>query len=129
MAKPKKPKVKTKPPAGMEQIAVEMNYRTPDSMRLAYANQLIVQHDENTFFLSYLEALPPVLMGTVEERMSQLKSLGSLAAHCVAKIAIPVNQMEKIVEVLTGNLQQHKDSMAMIKAHKASQGGSSNGKE
>jgi len=130
MARPKQNKTKGKSiPAPFDKIAIQINYKTPESLRVGFANHLIVQHDENTFYLSFFEALPPVLVGTEEERMQQLASLGPLPAYCVAKIAIPGDRMEKFVEVLAGNVQQRNSTIELIKAHTEKADGSNNGKK
>lgn len=83
---------------------LRLAFRTPESLRAIFANQLVVQHDASCFYLSFYESFPPLLIGDEKEKNDQLQAIESVPAHCVAKLAVPADRMAKFVEVMAKNV-------------------------
>jgi hypothetical protein len=128
MAKKKKDKTEPKAASRLHKVEMRIGYRSADSMRATFANHLVVQHDRGTFYLLFYEALPPMLIGTDEEKESQFKSIEAIPAHCVAKVAIPADRMESFVRVLAENFNNQKQVIEAIMAEAIKANGSKNGK-
>lgn len=66
-----------------------------------FANNLIVQRDENTVYLSFYQITPPMILGDSENDRRQLfDELLKVDAHPVARIAIPLERLGPFLEVL-----------------------------
>jgi hypothetical protein len=54
-----------------------------------HANNMIVQADEHDFYLSFFEAVPPIIMGdTPEELLKHADGIKGVEARCVARLVI-----------------------------------------
>jgi hypothetical protein len=70
---------------------------------------MIVQHGENEFIISFFEAIPPVLLGTPEDRKSTLEQMGSVRADCVARIIVAANKMPTFIKALQQNMNSYQE--------------------
>lgn len=85
-------------------LPIEWNY--PENIVSKYATNLVVQHTEHEFILSFFEARPPVILGSIDkEKALQLKSI---KAECVARVFISAGRMSDFVKVLQDNLNIYK---------------------
>ena len=50
-----------------DQVSLPVNFLIPDNMVSRYATNLLVQHTEQEFVISYFEARPPVVLGGAEQ--------------------------------------------------------------
>ena len=73
-----------------------------------FANQMIVQADENDFHLSFFEIVPPLIVGDEAEQRKQAESLGGVTARCVVRVVINADRMQKFVDAMQGSLEKHK---------------------
>ena len=72
----------------------------PDSIISRFADNIIIQHNGSEFIISFFELLPPLAIGTPEQIQTQLKSIQSVRAQCVARVIVPSRKMEAIIEAL-----------------------------
>jgi len=86
---------------------LKMEYSFPESQQGIFANNLIVQHDDSSFYLSFFQVFPPVIMGSPDEMRQKASSLESVTADCVARIVIPATQMEAFSNALAENLSNY----------------------
>ena len=86
---------------------LRLEYDFPEGQRGIFANNLIVQHDDSSFYLSFFQVFPPVLMGSPDEIRQKAASLENVAANCVARIVVPANQMRAFSAALADNLRKH----------------------
>ena len=66
-----------------------------------------MQHTENEFILSFFEAEVPILLGTPDENLARLQSIGSVKAHCVARIIVSPNRMTELLRILGENYSRY----------------------
>ena len=72
-----------------------------------YATNLVVQHTEHEFIISFFRASPPILLGTMDEVKEQLKDIQSVPAQCVARVVVAVSRMPEFVQVFQQNLENY----------------------
>ena len=60
-------------------LPIEWNY--PESIVSRYATNLVVQHTEHEFILSFFEVKPPVILGTAEEQKEKAQQFKSALLH------------------------------------------------
>ncbi len=80
-------------------------------MPCQYATNLVVQHTEHEFIISFFRASPPIMLEPLEEAKARALELGKVRAECVARIVVAPGRMPEFVEVLQQNLARYKLSM------------------
>jgi len=100
--------------ADAEAREVQLNLHVPEGFRTLFATNLIVQHTEHEFVITFFEVVPPALLGTAEMKKEQLESIKEVAGTCLARIAVPASRMESFVQVFVDNLSTYKARMAEV---------------
>jgi hypothetical protein len=72
-----------------------------------FANNFVVQHQQDEFFLTVGQFQPPILLGTAEERRKQLEELGYVPVKVVARLGLTRQRLVELIEVLQENLRKH----------------------
>lgn len=90
-----------------EGLALPLEWHVPEDVSSRYATNLIVQHSEHEFIISFFEAVPPLVLGEPEEVRTQLEKLGTIQARCVARVIVAAGRMPEFVRVLQGNLENY----------------------
>ena len=94
-----------------EGILIPIEWGSPVEGMSPYATSLLVQHGEHEFILLFFQALPPVVLGTPEERKAQLEEVGSVRAECVAHVIVAADKMPDIIRVLQANLDRYRSKL------------------
>jgi hypothetical protein len=95
----RRPAKKVDTPA--EEVVMELPLNWGDGGLAAFANNLVVQTDNNgCLYLSFYQVLPPLLVGTQAQRKEQASEIKSVKAMPVAKIAVTPDRFMKMLEVL-----------------------------
>jgi len=90
-------------------IAVPIEWCYPDNIISGYATNVIVQHTEHEFILSFFEVRPPILLGSSEELKEKALHIKSIKAECVARIIVSAERMPNFVRVLQDNLSKYQE--------------------
>jgi len=88
----------------IRQVEVPIEWYVPESLVSRYATNMIVQHSEHEFILSFFETPPPLILG--ESRSEDLKKLKSIRATCVAQIIVARDRMPRFVDVMQENVKK-----------------------
>lgn len=89
------------------EIKVPIDWNYPENIISRYATNLIVQHSEHEFILSFFEVFPPVLLGSPDEQKKQAAEIKSIKSECVARVVVSADRMADFVRVLQDNLTQY----------------------
>ena len=87
--------------------ALPIVYEVPDDLGAQYATNLVIQHSNHEFVLSFFEIIPPVILGSPEERVAQLKDVTAVRARCLARIVVAAGRMQGFVEAMQENLSNY----------------------
>jgi hypothetical protein len=87
-----------------EEREVPIEWIVPDSIVSQYATNMIIQHFEHEFILSFFETQPPLIIGIPSKE--QLESLKSVKSTCIARIVIAPERMQNFVNALQTNLEK-----------------------
>jgi hypothetical protein len=79
-----------------------MNENTPTG----YATNMIVQHTNHEFIISFFEIKPPLLIGEAEQQLQQAASIGKIKAQCIAQITVHADRMPQFLQALNTNYEQ-----------------------
>jgi hypothetical protein len=88
-----------------EPIQVPIVFIGADEIPVHYANQFVVQHEQNEFFLTVGTVTPPILLGSEEERLRQASQLSYIPIRVVARIAMTRDRLTELIGVLQANLK------------------------
>lgn len=91
----------------LREIPVE--WEIPDSPA-PYATNLVVQHTEHEFRISFFQVEQPILLGEEEERDRQAEAVEMVPARCVARVIVSATKMEDFVNVLQENFGRYKNT-------------------
>ena len=98
-------KKKTKRPASKSSSGKVLTIEWPVELGVSqFANNVVIQSDENTSYLSFYQINPPLIFGTSQQKKKQLDSLKSIQPKLVASIAVPREKIQVIIEALQTQL-------------------------
>jgi hypothetical protein len=89
---------------GAKGVPLPLKYLCDDAVA-QYATNLVVQHTENEFVLSFYQVHSPIILGDEEERQHQLEQIDSVPATCVGRIVISPRRMRKFLSALQQNYE------------------------
>jgi hypothetical protein len=98
--------------AEQEQISLPIEYVVGDALPSQYVTELVVQHNQENFILSFFEIRPPILLGSADTRKAALENLDHIEAHCHARLVIPAGKMADFVRVMQENYERWAEHMA-----------------
>jgi len=82
-------------------------FDVPESITSRYATNIVVQHTEHEFIVSFFELEPPVILGSPEEVTEQLDRLTEVHTKCIARIVIAPERMQEFVNAMQENLHKY----------------------
>ena len=88
-----------------QHLPIEWHF--PRDIVSRYATNMVVQHTEHEFIISFFEAYPPVLLGDAEEKKAALKQIESVPAICVARVIVAPERLAEFIQVLQDNLDKY----------------------
>jgi hypothetical protein len=74
-----------------------------------YATNLVVQHTPHEFLLHFYDIVPPMLVGTDEEKRKQARALTQIVARPLARVVVAAGRMEEFIKVMQENLNTFKE--------------------
>lgn len=89
-------------------IILPIEWHYPEGLVSRYATNIVVQHTDQEFIISFFEVLPPVVLGSPEEQKAKTEQIKSVRGECVARIIISVDRMPEFVEALQNNLEKYR---------------------
>lgn len=86
-------------------IEAPIDWHIPDDLVPHQATHMVVQHSQDTFFLSFFQTWPPMVVGSPEEIDRQIRKIKSVRAKCVARISITAKSMPNFIKALQTNYE------------------------
>ena len=84
---------------------VPVQWHVPDELVSQVATNFVVQHTNQEFILTFFKLFPPIILGSPEEKKSQIEGMTQAKAQCVAQIVITPQRMNELIAVLQENLK------------------------
>ena len=94
-----------------EEITLPIEWYFPEDIISRYANNIIVQHSENEFIISFFEVRSPVIFGAPEEKKAKREQIETVRAECVARIVISAGKMPEFISVLQRSLEKYRSKL------------------
>lgn len=92
--------------SGQRSLAIE--WEVPDHTETIFSNNVIVQHTDQEFILSFFVTFPPIILGDTRK----LESLDSIKAKCVSRIVLTPEKMKSLIQAMQINYQKYEESHA-----------------
>jgi hypothetical protein len=89
----------------VERVSLPLEHHVPDTVVTRLANHVTLQLDQDGCYLSFYEAVPPLLVGNREDVRNQLAGVKSVRAECVARVFLPKTRMADFLNVLKNTLE------------------------
>jgi len=89
--------------ATQKEYAVPIKWNVPETIVTRFASNLVVQHIEGYFKLSFFEIKPDIITDP-----NDVKPPTEIVAECVGSIIIPPHKLQSIIDVLSRQLEQRK---------------------
>jgi len=84
---------------------VPVVYTDMEEVPIVFANQFIIQHQQDEFILTMGQLQPPLLLGSPEDRMEQVKKLTYVPVKVVAKFGFTRERLTELIKALQTNLR------------------------
>lgn len=89
---------------------VRIDRRFPEDLKTHFATNIVVQHDPGTFYISFFEMFPPLVIADNDaERIKILNSLDSVDAKCVSRIVVTPDKMREFIDALEENYKGYQE--------------------
>ncbi len=88
-------------------VRLPIVWSIPPDLTSSYATNIVVQHTEREFIVSFFEIQLPILLGSAEERRAALETIRHIEAKCVARVVIAPERMQEFIDVLRDNLKTY----------------------
>ena len=85
------------------QVLIE--WHIPEGIVSKYATNMVVQHSDQEFILSFFELQPPIIFGTPQD-LEKLDAASSIRAECIARVIVSTERMPRFIEVLQATVQR-----------------------
>jgi len=89
-----------------ESITLPIEWHIPEGLKSQFATNLVIQHTDQEFIISFFEIEKPVLLGSPDEVKSKLEVIGKMRANCVARIIVTPKRMEEFIKAMQTNLDK-----------------------
>ena len=83
-----------------------LRWEIPEDMVALWANNIVVQHTENEFILTFFQVAPPIL---IQPTQQDLESIESVPARAVARVVLTPEGMQQVLKVMEDNYGRFKE--------------------
>lgn len=90
----------------IEQIQIPIEWHIPEDLKSHYVTNLVVQHTDQEFIISFFEIEQPIVLGSPEEVKSKFKEIGKLRANCIARIIVTPKRMQDFINAMQTNFDR-----------------------
>lgn len=87
--------------------AVPIKWVGIEDTPVVFANQFVMQYLEEEFILTFGQLVPPVILGSDEDREAALATLSFVPTKTVGQFAFTAQRMKELVKLLQGQLDRY----------------------
>lgn len=95
-----------------ERVEVPIKYVIPDEIVTQYVTDMVIQHTDQEFLISFWEIQRPMLLGTEEERKAQIQMIEFVENRCVARFVITPDRMQRFLDAMKENVDRYQKARA-----------------
>ena len=90
------------------EIQIPLEWYVPEELPTHYTTNLIIQHTEHEFFITFFELVPPITLGKTPEEIEQVESV---RARALTRVAISPGRLESFIRAMQDNLVKYHSSI------------------
>jgi hypothetical protein len=91
---------------------VPVIWEVPAGVPTHYSTNLVVQHTDEDFTITFWDVRPPVLIGTREEKRKQVEALKEIRPTALVRIILSPSKMREFTQVMQDNLKTFAETRA-----------------
>lgn len=99
----------------IEEIRIPLEWCVPEELPTHYATNLVIQHTEHEFFITFFELVPPITLGKTPEEITRIESV---RARALTRVAVSPERLEEFIQVMQDNLARYGSSVGEGAAEK-----------
>jgi hypothetical protein len=85
-------------------VIVPIEFQGGDNTPAVYANNVLIQHTDNEFVITFFEILPPLLSPDPERQEEEIARIKSIPARPVAKVVMAAGPAMQFQEAMRDNV-------------------------
>ena len=93
----------------IEEIRIPLEWHVPEGFPTHYATNLVIQHTEHEFFITFFELVPPITLGKTPEEIARTESV---RARALTRVAVSPERLERFIQVMQDNVASYRSSIA-----------------
>ena len=87
-----------------EEIRIPTVFIGAEDAPIQFANQFVIQHQQEEFVLTIAQVVPPILLGTPEEKIEQAKQTAYVPIKVIGRYGMTRPRVEELIKALQDNL-------------------------
>jgi len=91
-------------------VSVPLVWVDLDAVSVEMANQFVSQFEPDQFILTVGQVAPPMIIGSEEERLEQLRRISYAPVRTLARVSMSPARMRELVSVLQQSLQHYEQA-------------------
>jgi hypothetical protein len=90
-----------------EGVRLPTSYVGLDETPISFANNFLIQHQEDEFLLTVAALAPPPTLGSEEQVREQLSQIEFVPIQVLGRYGLTRRRLVELIELLKGNLEKH----------------------
>lgn len=91
-------------------LRLPLKWVIPESISSRFATEMLVQHTDQEFVLSFFETVPPAFFGSPAEQLEQARKMDAVETVCVARIVISAKRMPGFAKAIEKGIERYQRS-------------------
>lgn len=101
----------TNEPSDRNLVKVPFVWKVPDDFVTRHTNHVIAQNVGSDFYITFFEFIPPIVIGSNEEKQAQVARITEVRPTTVARLACSAEAVQEIIAVLQEQLRKYHVSL------------------
>ncbi len=89
-----------------KQLVLPLVWIEPESVEIAFVNQMVVQRQADEYVLTFGQQTPPMLSGTPDEQLEQAEQLRYVPVRTAVRIGMTTQRLKEFVKVIQGFVER-----------------------
>ena len=89
-----------------EEVAIPTVFVGIEDVPIQFANQFVIQHQQEEFILTFAQLAPPILSGKDEEKLEQARKLSYVPIKVVGRFGFNRERLAELISILQTNLER-----------------------
>lgn len=91
-------------------IELPVVYTSVEDEPMLFANQFVIQFNQDEFILTIGQVQPPMLVGSQEEKREQASKLTHVPIRVLIRVAMTRTRLDELAQLLTDSLRRYDET-------------------